>query len=99
MNIWNLFLAPGLSGSASSELTGTVYSKTQVSFTFLLVYFFLGGKLEQTFPELTDSEMAAYVLDQGSSNLSLEVGSAAEFSSNPDQTPYLWLSNDLEDAD
>ncbi len=55
--------------------------------------------MQQTFPELTDSEMAAYVLDQGSSNLSLEVGSAAEFSSNPDQTPYLWLSNDLEDAD
>ncbi len=55
--------------------------------------------MQQTFPELTDSEMAAYVLDQDSSNLSLEVQSAAEFSSNPDQTPYLWFSNDLEDSD
>ncbi len=38
-------------------------------------------------------------LNQGSSHLSLEGQSAAEFSSNPDQTQYLWFSNDLEDDD
>ncbi len=38
-------------------------------------------------------------LRQGSSNLFLEGQSAAEFSSNPDQTHYLWFSNDLEDSD
>ncbi len=40
-----------------------------------------------------------YRLDQGSSNLSLEVQSAAEFSSNHDQTHYLWFNYDLEDSD
>ncbi len=39
------------------------------------------------------------ILLQGSSNLSLEGQSAAEFSSNPDQTHYLWFSSDLEDSD
>ncbi len=36
---------------------------------------------------------------QGSSNLSLEVQSAAEFSSNPDQTHLPVIFNDLEDSD
>ncbi len=37
----------------------------------------------------------AYALDQGSSNLSLEGQSAAEFSSNPDQTPTLIKKEDV----
>ncbi len=37
-------------------------------------------------------------IDQGSSNLTLEVKSAAELRTNPDQT-HLWFSNDLEDFD
>ncbi len=37
-------------------------------------------------------------LRQGSSDLSLEGQSAAEFSSNPDQT-HLWFTNDPEDTD
>ncbi len=38
-------------------------------------------------------------LGQGSSNLPLEGQSAAEFSSNPDQTHLPVISNDLEDSD
>ncbi len=38
-------------------------------------------------------------LEQGSSNLSLEGRSAAEFSSTPDQTHLPVISNDPEDAD
>ncbi len=48
-----------------------------------------------------DSETGLYSLAQGSSNLSLEVQSAAEFSSNPDQTHlpvifiYLFIAKHL----
>ncbi len=47
---------------------------------------------------LLDLSAAFDTIDQGSSNLSLEVQFAAEFSSNLDQT-HLWFSNDLEDSD
>ncbi len=48
---------------------------------------------------INSSNKRGYGLNQGSSNLSLKVQSAAGFSSNPDKITYLWFSNDLEDSD
>ncbi len=39
------------------------------------------------------------ILYQGSSNLSLEGQSAAEFSTTLTKLTYLWFSDDLEDCD
>ncbi len=48
--------------------------------------------------EFVSQSSLYFRLVQGSSNLTLEAQSAAEFSSDPDQT-HLWFSNDLEDSD
>ncbi len=47
----------------------------------------------------TEIGLHDHLLDQWSSNLAREIHFPAEFSSNPDQTHYLWFSNDPEDID